>query len=268
VSAQFPAANWMNLLRRASTRGLVAAAVALLALVALVTVAVVAALGSSVPRPPAETLGRAIHDALAAPPPAGLSARISYSAPVLGLSGLASIPQLSMLAGGSGRLWVAGDGHARLELSSPLGDTEILYDGSRLTLYDVSTQTAYELALRRPPVAARAPGSLSLAEIDAELRLLSRVVRFSAALPDSVAGRPAYTVTVSPAPGAGEREGSVALSFDARTGTPLRLRIEAPGSSAQLLELRVTAISYGPVAASDVEIALPAGVKIVTVRGA
>ncbi len=262
----------MNLLRRASTRGLVAAAAALLALVALVAVAVVGALGSSAPRPPAEPLGRALHDALAAPPPAGLSARISYSAPVVGANGLASIPQLSMLAGGSGRLWVAGDGHARLELSSPLGDTEILYDGARLTLYDVATQTAYELALPRPPAAApapaAAPGILSRAEIDAELRLLSRLVRLSAALPDSVAGRPAYTVTASPAPGAGGREGSVVLSFDAETGTPLRLRIEAPGSSAQLLELSVTAVSYGPVAASEVEIALPAAVKIVPVRGA
>jgi outer membrane lipoprotein-sorting protein len=260
----------MNLLRRVSTRGLVAAAAALLALVALVAVAVVGALGSSAPRPPAEPLGRALHDALAAPPPAGLSARISYSAPVVGASGLASIPQLSMLAGGSGRLWVAGDGHARLELSSPLGDTEILYDGARLTLYDVATQTAYELVLPRPPTAApaRAPGILSRAEIDAELRLLSRLVRLSAALPDSVAGRPAYTVTASPAPGAGGREGSVVLSFDAQTGTPLRLRVEAPGSSSLLFELSVSAISYGPVAASEVEIALPAAVKIVTVRDA
>jgi len=257
----------MNLLRRASTRAIVAAAAALVVLVAVVTVAALAALGSGAPRPPAAPLGQAIGDALAAPPPGGVSARISYSQHILGSSGLGSIAGLSLPSGGSGRLWVARDGDARLELSSPLGDIEILYDGAKLTLYAVPTGTAYELALPQPTGAAGASGIPSRAEIDALLALVSGLAGLSGAQPDSVAGRPAYTLRLSPAPGAGGRGGSVVLSFDAETGMPLRLSIAAPGSSSPLLELTVTAISYGAVAASDVEIALPAAVKIVRVTG-
>ena len=58
--------------------------------------------------------------------------------------------------------------------------------------------------------------------------------------------------------------GSAALSWDAATGVPLRLSIYARGDSSPVLELTATDISYGTVPSSDVDIAPPAGAKLVT----
>jgi hypothetical protein len=57
--------------------------------------------------------------------------------------------------------------------------------------------------------------------------------------------------------------GSAQLAWDAARGVPLRIAIYAQGSSSPALALEVTNISYGAVAASDVNVAPPAGAKIV-----
>ena len=57
-----------------------------------------------------------------------------------------------LIAGGSGRLWIAKGGDVRLELQSQQGDTEVVYDGHTLTLYDAATNTVY----RYTPPAAKA----------------------------------------------------------------------------------------------------------------
>src|SRR5205814_7856008 len=92
---------------------------------------------------------------LAAPAPAGVSARIELTNHLLEGANLASggggeAGQLSsspLLAGASGRLWVAADGRARLELQAEKGDTQILYDGHAAQLYDASTNTLYRYAV-------------------------------------------------------------------------------------------------------------------------
>src|SRR5205814_3965219 len=88
---------------------------------------------------------------LAAPAPAGVSARIELTNHLLEGANLASggggeAGQLSsnpLLAGASGRLWVAADGRVRLELQAEKGDIQILYDGHTAQLYDASTNTLY-----------------------------------------------------------------------------------------------------------------------------
>ena len=57
--------------------------------------------------------------------------------------------------------------------------------------------------------------------------------------------------------------GSVELAWDAATGVPLRAAITAQSSSSPALELAVSSISYGAVASSDVDVAPPAGAKVV-----
>ena len=84
----------------------------------------------------------------------------------------------------------------------------------------------------------------------------------SAAQPTNVGGQPAYSVSLSPKHDGGLL-GSVELAWDAVAGVPLRIGIDAQGSSSPVLELAVTQISYGAVAASDVDISPPAGAKVV-----
>src|SRR5207247_742300 len=48
-----------------------------------------------------------------------------------------------LLSGASGRLWIAKDGRVRMELQAEKGDTQVLYDGNTLTVYDASSNTLY-----------------------------------------------------------------------------------------------------------------------------
>ncbi len=77
-----------------------------------------------------------------------------------------------------------------------------------------------------------------------------------------VAGRPAYRVSVSPKHDGGLL-GSVALAWDAEQGVPLEAAVEAQGAGSPVLALTVTDISYGAVPDSDVDVAPPAGAKVV-----
>ena len=83
-------------------------------------------------------------------------------------------------------------------------------------------------------------------------------------MPDSVAGQPAYTVTATPKDSGGLLGGGE-ISWDANTGVPLHVAIDARGSSSPVLDLSVTDISYGSVPSSDVDLSPPAGAKVVTV---
>lgn len=237
-------------------------AAGLVALAVVCAVAVAALTGGA---PPAEPLDQAISAALAGPPPAGITADISFENHLFDAGGLGSIPGVSLLAGASGRLWIASDGHVRLDLQSSQGEVEIADDGSTLTLYDVASGTAYELALPAAPSASgAAPTPPTLTQIDGVLSALARYADVSAPTPGTVAGEPAYTVTVTPIVSGGTAP-SATISFDASTGVPLQFALQAAGSSTPALALTVTSIAYGPVAASDVGLTLPAGVTVVPV---
>src|SRR5204862_7264958 len=90
----------------------------------------------SPPRPAPKPLAQAVHDALAAPPVAGVSADVKLTDHLLEGANLAGgdgeASQFSsnpLLSGASGRLWIAQDGRLRLELQAEKGDTQVLYDG-------------------------------------------------------------------------------------------------------------------------------------------
>jgi hypothetical protein len=85
--------------------------------------------------------------------------------------------------------------------------------------------------------------------------------------PGDVAGRPAYSVSVSPKHSGGLL-GRAQLAWDAVTGTPLRIAIYARGNPNAVLALTATNISYGKVADSDLNISPPSGDKVVKVSTA
>jgi outer membrane lipoprotein-sorting protein len=249
----------MNRFRRLSPRGLAALIAALAAVGLLAAGLVVSALGGSGAPP----LDEAIQAALAAPPPAGITAQVTLSDHLFDASGLGPLAGLAgpLLSGASGELRVGGDGHARLDLQTALGEIEVLFDGTSVTVYDPAATTAWRLPLPAPE-SGGAPTVPSLAEIDGFLAALGGDGKVSGPTTSTVAGQAAYTVTLSPAAGGG-LIGSAALSFDAATGVPLQLAIDARGSTSPVLELTVTSISYAAVPAADVELTLPSGVNVV-----
>jgi len=250
----------VNILRRISLSRLLLLCAFTVALGASAT-ALAFALGSGA-KPPAKPLGQAVHDALAAPQVEGVSANIKLTDNLLEGANLASgsggeagqLSQSPLLSGASGRLWISKDGRVRLELQAEKGDTQVLYDGHTVTVYDAASNTLYRYT---PPAhegeastaAPDKPGEIPSAPKIEEAVAKAEHVNISGATPSNVAGQPAYTVRVTPKE-SGSLLGAAELSWDADNGVPLRAAVYSSSSSTPVTELAASEVSFGPVASS------------------
>ncbi len=214
------------------------------------------------PRPRSRSTN-AVHDALTAPAPTGITARIRFTNNLFPSGALTGQAGSALMSGASGRLWANSTG-GRLELQSDAGDTQITWNDSRVTVYDASSNTAYVADLpQHSSGATKDTGTApSLDEITKFLTEAGAHWAISGATPDNVAGQEAYTVRVSPKHDGGLL-GSAELAWDAVHGTPLRIAVYAQGATSPVLELQATDIGFGSVSASDVNVAPPAGAKVV-----
>jgi outer membrane lipoprotein-sorting protein len=223
------------------------------------------------PTPPAKPLAQAIHDTLLsarANQIEGVSASVTLTNHLLEGASLAGdgpsgeLTSNPLITGASGRLWIGKDGHVRLELQSQMGDTQVLYDGHTISLYDAATNTLYEYT---PPEIQRAGTTHdevpSVAKIEEAIAHLGKRADVSGATPADVAGQAAYTVRVSPNEG-GSLFGGIELSFDALHGVPLRAAIYSTTTTTPVIELAASEISYGPVSDSVFDVNPPANAKV------
>jgi outer membrane lipoprotein-sorting protein len=238
------------------------------------------ALGTG-PTPPPRPLAQAVHDALSGgsgEAVQGVSANITLTNHLLeganlasdaGGSGSGGISSNPLLTGGSGRLWVAKNGDMRLELQQEQGDTELVWDGTSLSVYDAASNTVFRYVPKAGDAAGGEDSSHgdeevpSVAKIEEAITRIRRHADLSNATPTDVAGQPAYTVRVAPQE-AGSLLGGAELSFDADNGVPLRTAIYSSTSSAPVIELAATEISFGPVPSSIFQISPPPGAKVET----
>lgn len=255
----------MRLLRRISTPRLLALCVSVVVVAAGAAVAAIASTGGG-PVPPPKSLPVAVHDALSAPAVPGVSARIQFTNNLVSGADVQGTDPL--LNGASGRLWASQDGRLRLELQSDLShggtaDSQVLVDRRRVTVYDGSSNTAYEATLpkRQASRSARKPQVPPVTRIRLALARLAKHAIVSGAIPSDVAGRPAYTVRIAPRRHAGLL-GGAELAWDAVHGTPLRFALYAKGSGAPVLELQATDISFGQVSSSVFDVTPPSGAKV------
>jgi outer membrane lipoprotein-sorting protein len=188
-----------------------------------------------------------------------------------------------LISGASGRLWVAKDGRVRLELQADRGDTQVIYDGKTVELFDATSNTLYRYAipqheagaantadgwtahapLRGSSVESPAGATVeheppSVAKIEEALSHASEHANLSGATPTDVAGQAAYTLRVSPKE-SGSLIGGAEVSWDAVHGVPLRAALFSTKSSTAVIELTATDISYGPVDASVFDFTPPPG---------
>jgi outer membrane lipoprotein-sorting protein len=273
----------VNVLRRLSLSRLLLLCVVVV-VVGIGATALALAVGSG-PTPPPKPLADAIHDGLSAPKSSGVTARIQLTNHLLEGASLAGdggeASQLSsspLISGASGRLWVASDGHARLELQSEKGDMQILWDGKTAEMYDASTNTLYRYTPKHESgeetsTTTSTKGSVKLeyqdtthkiptvAEIEERIADASKHVDISGATPTDVAGQAAYTVRVAPRENGGLIAGAE-LSWDADHGNPLRAAVYSTTSSAPVIELAASEISYGQPDGSALEFSPPANAKV------
>jgi hypothetical protein len=165
------------------------------------------------------------------------------------------------MSSATGRLW-ANDTGGRLELQSDGGDAQITWNDSKVTVYDASSNTAYEYDLPKDTTAKTTGTPPSLDEITKFLTDAATHWTISGAQPSNVAGQEAYTVTVSPKHDGGLL-GSAQLAWEVAHGAPLRIAVYAQGASSPVLALQATSISFGSVPSSDVDVAPPASAKVI-----
>ncbi len=219
--------------------------------------------------PPAKPLAQAIHDATTGPQVEGISARITFTNRLIDNTGIAQGSD-PVLAGSTGRLWATPNGDVRLELQSSGGggDAQILLRGDQLWLYHAAANTVYRTTLpaqkadSSSSASKKEPWPPSLAGIRRVLERLSSHANLSDATPTNIAGRPAYSLRLSPQQHGG-LVGGAEIAWDAVNGAPLRAGIYAKGDSSPVLQLEATAIDFGSVPASTFDLPIPAGAKVV-----
>jgi outer membrane lipoprotein-sorting protein len=256
-------------LRRISTRRLIALCAATVAVGAGATAFAVAATGGG-PKPPAEPLPVAVHDALTAPTVQGVTARIHFTNDLIAGSSVQGADPL--LTGASGRLWATSDGQLRLELQADsnaegaTSDSQVLSDGHRWFVYDSGSNTVFKGTLPADHGGADGVSSAkeqppSLDQVKKGIAKLAEHAAVGGAEPTDIAGQPAYTVRVEPKSNGGLL-GGAELAWDATHGTPLRAAVYAKGDSSPVLELEATRISYGKVDSSVFDVKPPANAKV------
>jgi outer membrane lipoprotein-sorting protein len=233
------------------------------------------------PTPPAKPLAQAIHDALGGAgreSVEGISANVAWTDHLLEGASLASgsgqggeLTSSPLIAGASGRLWIAKDGRVRVELQSEKGDTQVLYDGHTVQVYDASTNTLYRYTPTPQEEAEREEAESgptahphevpSVTKIEEAITHAEKHANVSAATPTDVAGQPAYTVRVSPKQG-GSLLGAAELSWDADNGVPLRAAVYSTASSSPVMELAASEVSFGPVESSVFAFTPPPNAKV------
>jgi len=252
----------VNFLRTTSTGRLIAGLALTVAVIAG-GVAVAGAAGGGGSPPPPKALDVAIHDALVAPKPAGVTARIRFTNNLIASGALGTGSPL--LSGATGRLWISG-GRVRLELQSDAGDAQVTYGDGRLSIYDASSNTVYRANVGSADSTGSQPapdhGAPSVADISSALQRLAEQATTSGAQPTTQAGQPAYNVSITPKHDAGLL-GQAEIAWDAVNGIPLRIAVTAAGSDTPVLALEVTDISYGSVDPSTLGVSAPAGAKVV-----
>jgi len=250
----------LKLFRTLSTTRLIALAAVVAAVLAGGAFAV-AATGGSGSTPPPKPLAQAVHDALAGQAPDGITARIGFTNTLFPTGSIVGQAGSALASSATGRLWVNGNG-GRLELQSDAGDAQIVWSDSKVTVYDASSNTAYVADLPKGTHDGSKATVPSVEQITTFLTELGKEWSVSGATPSNTGGQESYTVKVSPSHDGGLL-GSAELAFDALRGVPLKVAVYAQGSSSPVLALEATQISYAPVPDSDVQVAPPAGARIV-----
>ena len=269
--------------RRFSRRARWAVPAGVAAIVGLVAGGTLVSAAQAAPALPARSAAQLLTDVqrAAATAPRPVTATIQESA-ALGLPDppdMGSVSSgLSLLSGShTVKVWYADPVHVRLAEQVPMGETDLRVDGSRVWLWQSSSQTATHLLL---PARSAAPGPLGkssrpaagkaaveLTPQQATQRVLAAVGPTTAVSVQqnvTVAGQPAYELRLAPKD-SGSLIGQIDIDIDAANYLPLQLQVLARGAVTPAFQVGYTALSFGRPAAGNFTFSPPPGAKVKTV---
>jgi outer membrane lipoprotein-sorting protein len=252
-----------------------AGVVALVAAVTTGSMVTVAAASPALPQRSAAELLTALAQAGPPPPLAGtVTETADLGVPALpGEQNPTSV--LSLLSGSHTiQLWYGGPRQARLALPFPLGETDVIRNGTAAWIWQSSTDSVRHILLPARPAGqpgtdvSPSPAVTPLTPRQAVQRILAAVgptTSVRTGPTTTVAGEDAYQLVIAPRD-SHSLVGSVVIAVDAQhLDVPLRFQIFARGAASPAFETGYTQISFGPQPASLFDFTPPSGASVHTV---
>jgi outer membrane lipoprotein-sorting protein len=174
------------------------------------------------------------------------------------------------------RLWLADPAHLRLALPVPLGETDVIRNGSTAWVWRSSSNSVQKIMLpaRGPGGAPASPAAgagatpTPLTPQQAVQRILTAVgptTSVTSGPTTTVAGQDAYQLVVAPKDSR-SLVGRVVVQLDARhPGVPLGVQVFARGATSPAFQTGFTSITFAAPPASTFAFTPPAGASVHTV---
>lgn len=147
------------------------------------------------------------------------------------------------------RVWYAGSRLSRVALLGALGESDLIRNGGDLWIWSSTDNSATHVVVPATPVRTGSPPvptGLPTTPQEAASALLSALDPSTSVTvgPNvTVAGRPAYTLVVTPRD-AESLVGQVRVAVDGRTHLPLRVQVYARGTAKPAFELGFSQVSF------------------------
>jgi outer membrane lipoprotein-sorting protein len=178
-----------------------------------------------------------------------------------------SITPMSLVTGShTARVWYDGADKARVALVGNLAETDLVRNGRDVWLWTSGKNTAQHVVLpAKPAQDAPPPSAESMTPQQAAEKALAAIDPSTKVTVDgtaSVAGRDAYELVLQPRD-TRSLIGDVRLAVDSETGVPLRVQVDAAGSTGRpAFETAFTSVSFEKPSASVFRFSPPPGATV------
>ena len=178
-----------------------------------------------------------------------------------------SITPMSLVTGShTARVWYDGADKARVALVGNLAETDLVRNGRDVWLWTSGKNTAQHVVLPAKPAETEpVPSAESLTPQQAAEKALAAIDPSTKVTVDgtaSVAGRDAYELVLQPRD-TRSLVGDVRLAVDSETGVPLRVQVNAAGSTGRpAFETAFTSVSFEKPSASVFRFSPPPGATV------
>jgi len=220
--------------------------------------------------------------------PAQLLASLSSDAKVPPLTGTVvetaslGLPQLpgtsdptslaSMLTGShTVKVYYQDATHFRLAVPQPESETDVIADGSKLWLWQSTSDSVTEYlpsAGQVPQAEKQLPAAAALTPQQAANQVLQAVGQTTLVSVQAnvmVAGEPAYQLVLAPK-SSSSLVGRVVIAIDGKYGVPLRVQLYAKGASSPAFQVGFTALQFVTPSPANFDFTPPSGASVKVVK--
>ena len=162
------------------------------------------------------------------------------------------------------RVYVDGPTKQRAQVLDSLAERDVVRNGSTVWTWDSKKQSATKVTLPSPSDARKSDSTVTPASLAEKLVKAGQpTAKLTATSGASVAGRDAYTLTMTPKT-SGTLVKDVVLSVDTKTGLPLRLTVDAVGQKDAAFSVGFTKIDVSAPDAKLFDFTPPKGAEVST----